>query len=140
MQKAIILNTNHIFRKIFAEQWIRIACLVSQYFFENQLNACEIRKVNNNNNNNNNNNGSANNNVCESRHRIISGLSFCVSVLGPRFRPLLIPPSSNISTDIFPANRIPPNVSQPRTLVCSVSLAVSILLQRTEVCVTRLLL
>jgi len=92
------------------------------------------------NNNNKNNNNSGDNNICESRYRISSGLSFCVSVLGPRLRHPFFPLSSNTLADIFPANRIPPNVSQPRTLVCSVSLAVSILLQPTAVCVTRLLL
>ena len=62
-----------------------------------------------------------------------------VCVFGSRFRTPFIPSSSNTSADIFLANRVPPNVLQPRTLVCSVSFAVSILLQPTAVCMTRLL-
>ena len=65
--------------------------------------------------------------------------SLFVCVLGSRFRPPYIPSSSNILADIFLANRVPSNVSQPRTLVCSVSFAVSILLQPIAVCMTRLL-
>jgi hypothetical protein len=45
MQKAVILNTCRIARKFFSQQWITSAWSVGPYSFENQLNCCEVRKV-----------------------------------------------------------------------------------------------
>lgn len=88
-------------------EWTRSAWSVSQYFFENHQNACEIRKVNNNSNNNN-----CNNTLCGVVIELFQNSPF-VCVVGSRFRPPFIPPSWNTLEDIFLANRTPPNVSQP---------------------------
>jgi hypothetical protein len=48
MQKAVILNTCCIIRTFLAEQWITSAWSVRPVFFENQLNCCDVRKVDDN--------------------------------------------------------------------------------------------
>jgi len=43
--KSVIPNTCHIVREYLAEQRIRSAWSLSPQSFENQLNCCEVRKV-----------------------------------------------------------------------------------------------